>query len=67
MYGVDAEYISAMNSPIQGTAADIIKIAMNRVYQRLKEEGLKSRLILQVHDELIVDPVILGKKLFGRI
>ena len=42
----------AMNSPIQGTAADIIKIAMNRVYQRLKEEGLQSRLVLQVHDEL---------------
>ena len=45
----------AMNSPIQGTAADIIKIAMNRVYQRLKQEGLQSRLVLQVHDELIVE------------
>lgn len=45
----------AMNSPIQGTAADIIKIAMNRVYQRLLNEGLESRLVLQVHDELLIE------------
>lgn len=45
----------AMNTPIQGTAADIIKIAMIRVYRRLKAEGMASRLILQVHDELIVE------------
>jgi len=44
-----------MNSPIQGTAADIIKLAMIKVYRKLKEGGYKSRLILQVHDELIID------------
>lgn len=45
----------AMNAPVQGFAADIIKIAMVRVYERLKKENLKSKLILQVHDELIID------------
>lgn len=48
----------ARNMPIQGSAADIIKIAMVRVYERLKNEGMKSRLILQVHDELIVESPI---------
>jgi DNA polymerase-1 len=48
---------TAMNTPIQGSAADIIKIAMVKVYQDLKKGGFRSRLILQVHDELLIDCV----------
>ena len=45
----------AMNSPIQGSAADIIKIAMRDVYRELKDKGLRSALVLQIHDELIIE------------
>ncbi|MBC8611659.1 DNA polymerase I [Massilimaliae timonensis] len=49
----------ALNTPIQGTAADIIKIAMIRVFRRLKTEGLEAKLILQVHDELILESPVM--------
>jgi DNA polymerase-1 len=45
----------AINAPMQGSAADIIKVAMVRIHQQLKEQGLKSKLLLQVHDELVFD------------
>ena len=45
----------AVNAPIQGTAADIVKLAMLRVDRRLKADGLASRMVLQVHDELILE------------
>ena len=48
---------TAMNTPIQGSAADIIKLAMNQVEQRLEADGFKSRLLLQVHDELVLEVV----------
>ena len=57
----------ARNMPIQGTAADIIKIAMIRVYNRIKELNLKSRLILQVHDELIVEADIVEADIIEEI
>ena len=57
----------AMNSPIQGTAADIIKIAMIKVWRRLKEEGRRSRLILQVHDELLIETAKDEIEAVGRI
>ena len=44
-----------MNSPVQGTAADIIKIAMNNVNKRLKKEYPDSKLLLQIHDELLIE------------
>ena len=45
----------ALNTPIQGTAADIIKLAMVRVFQALERDALQARLLLQVHDELIIE------------
>ena len=46
---------AAMNTPIQGTAADIMKIAMINVFNRLEEEKLEAKIVLQVHDELIIE------------
>ena len=53
---------AAMNTPIQGTAADIMKIAMIDVFNKLKQASLKSKLVLQVHDELIIDTLIEEKE-----
>ena len=46
---------NAINAPIQGSAADIIKLAMNSVYQAMNKQTIKSKLLLQVHDELVLD------------
>ena len=58
---------NAVNAPIQGSAADIIKLAMSGVFRRLGEEGLKSKMVLQVHDELVVDAVAEEKDEVTRI
>lgn len=58
---------NAINAPLQGSAADIIKIAMVEVARRLREEGLGSKMILQVHDELIVDALRSEKEAVSRI
>ena len=58
---------AAMNMPLQGSSADIIKVAMIKVFERLKKEGLRSKLILQVHDELIVDTALGEEKEVEKI
>ena len=58
---------NAINAPIQGTAADIIKVAMIRIFQRFKQEGIKSKMILQVHDELNFSVVPEEKEQVERI
>lgn len=58
---------TAMNTPIQGSAADIIKLAMNSVQKRLEKENLKSRLLLQVHDELVLEVVEEEKEYIEKI
>ena len=58
---------NAINSPIQGSAADIIKIAMIRVYQRMKKEGIRSKMMLQVHDELCFSVVPEEKERLQKI
>ena len=57
----------AMNTPIQGTAADIMKIAMINVYNKLKEKGLKSKVIVQVHDELLIETALDEKEIVKEI
>ena len=57
----------ALNTPIQGTAADILKIAMVNIYKRIKKEELNSKMVLQVHDELIFDVVKNEEKILKRI
>jgi DNA polymerase-1 len=57
----------AMNSPIQGTAADIMKIAMIRVDRRLRAEGLQARIILQVHDELLIETPMAEQEIVQKL
>ena len=58
---------NAINAPIQGSAADIIKVAMVRIYSRFKRENIRSKMILQVHDELNFSVVPEEKELVERI
>ncbi len=57
----------ALNTPIQGTSADIIKKSMVEIYQKFKENNIKSKLVLQVHDELIIDLVTSEKEIVSKI
>ena len=58
---------AAMNTPIQGTAADIMKIAMIKVFNQIKEKNLKSKIVLQVHDEMMIEAPIEEKEQIKEI
>jgi DNA polymerase-1 len=58
---------NAINAPIQGSAADIMKLAMIEIRRRLRAEGLQSKMILQVHDEVIVDLIASERQAVERI
>ena len=58
---------AAMNAPIQGSAADLIKLAMIVIDRRMKQEGVKSKMILQIHDELIFDVLESEKEIMTQI
>jgi DNA polymerase-1 len=49
---------NAINAPIQGSAADIMKLAMVEIYRRFKQEGIASKMIMQVHDEVVIDTLV---------